>query len=448
MRPRLSSLRGRLTLAFITIIVVTLLLASGAFVLILRDEQLRRETARVAELTGPLTNQVRSLEALGATTPEIVDYLERQSDDLELRLVLADGRGTVFADSADTLVGQQLQIQPVVRTTAGRRLRQATITDSSGELTFLVSASINPERPTAMDDPVSPARDRLQNKQSAYIIGIGVPQQSLATTWLELLPRLSLAALAALALSIAAAWPLAASIARPLAQMTRAAEDLAAGRFDQQISARGRDEVARLAAAFNRMAQEVQTSQRTLRDFLANVSHDLRTPLTSIRGFSQALLDGTLTEPEQVTEAGRIINTESERMSRLVNDLLELARMESHQTPLVRRAVDLAQLVGARLEAATLRAAESNVTLRFVSTARPLVAGDQARLERVVDNLIDNAIRHTPGGGVVTVRVELNPALLVVHDTARPSYLRICRASSSGSIKSTKPAPLAVVGSV
>lgn len=438
----LSSLRARLTIAFVAIIVVTLLLASSAFVLILRDEQLRRETARVAELTGPLTNQVRSLEALGATTPEIVDYLERQADDLDLRLVLANGRGTIFADSADTLVGQQLQIQPVVRTTAGRRLRQATIMDSTGELLFLVSPSINADRQAAADDPAGPVRDRFQNRSSAYIIGISVPRQSLATAWLELLPQLSLAALAALALSIAAAWPLAASIARPLARMTRAAEALAEGRFDQQIPSRGRDEVARLAVAFNRMAREIQASQRTLRDFIANVSHDLRTPLTSVQGFSQALLDGTLAEREQIAEAGRIINAESERMSRLVSDLLELARMESGRSPLERQAVNLTQLVAARVEAATGRAAETDITFRFTPTATPLIAGDPLRLERVVDNLLDNARRHTPAGGVVTVRVEHGRG--VVPDEGRTG----APWTSAGSTSPAIPLPRSVLVTV
>src|SRR5205814_1693403 len=92
-----ASLRARLTLAFAAIILVTLFLAGSAFVFILRDYQIRRETNRVAELTLPLSNQVRSLEQLGASTQEIVDFLARQADELDLRVVLADARGVVFA---------------------------------------------------------------------------------------------------------------------------------------------------------------------------------------------------------------------------------------------------------------------------------------------------------------------------------------------------------------
>ena len=398
-RPRLldrfgSSLRAKLTLAFAAIILVTLLLAGSAFVFILHDYQIRRETNRVAELTQPLSNQVRALEQLGATTQEIVDYLERQADELDLRVVLADVRGTVFADSEDTLVGQQLQIQGPARFGLQRRVRQATARGPDGEIVFMVSPTIG-----------GALGERFLGRQSAYLVGLSVPRHSLAAAWLELLPRLSLAALAALLLSIGLAWPLAASIARPLAGMTRAAEGIAQGRLEQQIPVTGRDEVGRLAQAFNKMAREVSASQRTLRDFLANVSHDLRTPLTSIQGFSQALTDGTLAERAEAAEAGRVINHEATRMSCLVDDLLYLSKIESGQAVPERRETDLAPLFAARLEAAARRAAEAGVELRWLpSPARPVLA-DPGQLERVLDNLLENAFHHTPPGGVVTVRL-------------------------------------------
>jgi signal transduction histidine kinase len=409
-RPRLrlpGSLRVRLTLAFAAIIVVTLLLAGSAFVFILRDYQIRREVNRVAELTIPFSNQVRSLELLGGTTQEIVDFLERQAEDLDVRVVLADNRGNVFFDTEDTLVGRRLDIQNPPRFGIQRRVRQASVESPDGELTFMVSPNINPQAPQATPTPPGASLgERFLGRPSAYTVGLSVPRQSIGTAWLELLPRLSLAALAALLLSVGLAWPLAASIARPLAGMTQAAEAMAQGRLDQQIPVRGRDEVGRLAQAFNTMAREVSASQRTLRDFLANVSHDLRTPLTSIQGFSQALTDGTLAEPDELAEAGRIINQEAARMSRLVDDLLFLSKMESGQAAFERRLLDLTGLVAARVEAFARRAAERNLTLRWQPSPTPLIEADQTSLERVVDNLLDNALRYTPAGGTVTVGVE------------------------------------------
>jgi signal transduction histidine kinase len=127
--------------------------------------------------------------------------------------------------------------------------------------------------------------------------------------------------------------------------MTRAAEDMARGDLRQQIPVQGSDEVAQLATSFNRMSQEVEQSQQSLRDFLADASHELRTPLTSIQGFSQALLDGTLHDSSGAAEAGRIINEESLRMRRLVEDLLYLSRVESPEVASASAPVDVAGLL-------------------------------------------------------------------------------------------------------
>src|SRR4029453_11535713 len=105
-------------------------------------------------------------------------------------------------------------------------------------------------------------------------------------------------------------------IARPLVQMPPASGERARGRYDQSIPVRRRDEVGRLAKAFNAMAQQVSSSDRTMRDFLANVSHELKTPLTSIQGFTQALIDGTIQGEEGHQHAAGIINEEAQGMRR------------------------------------------------------------------------------------------------------------------------------------
>lgn len=404
-----ASLRSRLTAAFFSIIVVTLLLAGTGFVFILREYQANLELNRIAELTIPLANQARSLELLGTEQPELQAFLQRQADELDLQIILADARGTIFFDTENILTGQRLQLRTAQRFGLQRRVRQATVDGPNGSVDFMIAPAV---AAGAASQPGATPPDRP--RAEGYLLGVAIPHHSLASAWLELLPRLSLAALVALALSVGIAWLLAASIARPLARMTRAAEEIAQGRLDQQIAVEGRDEIARLARAFNHMAREVQASQRTLKDFLANVSHDLRTPLTSIQGFSQALTDGTLRDRVDIVEAGRIVHEEAARMSRLVDDLLYLSRIESGQAPLEKQPLDLAALVGGRIEAALPRAREAGVTLHWRVEATPTILGDRHALERVVDNLLNNALRHTPSSGVVTVRLHTvaNPHLL------------------------------------
>jgi signal transduction histidine kinase len=225
----------------------------------------------------------------------------------------------------------------------------------------------------------------------------------------EMAPRLAAVASIALLASIVVAWVLAASIARPLASMTRAAEAISRGQYEQEIPHHGRDEVGRLSAAFNAMAREVARSQRTLRDFVANVSHDLRTPLTSIQGFSQAMVDGALREPAEYAEAGRVINEEAGRMRRLVEDLLELSKIESGQVVLTPTQHDLRQIAIQAVERAERRAIERSVSLAVDAGAAPLVWADGRWLERAIDNLVDNAVRHTPVGGEVLLAVGRQP---------------------------------------
>src|SRR5207245_10281500 len=127
------------------------------------------------------------------------------------------------------------------------------------------------------------------------------------------------------------------------------------------------DEVGRLSKAFTAMAREVARSHRTMRDLLANVSHDLRTPLTSISGFAGALVDGTLSGPEGAREAGRIIGEAAERMRRLVEDLLYLGRIEAGDVSLEHQPIDLAELARAVQARFAFRAQEAG--LNFVVEA-------------------------------------------------------------------------------
>ncbi|MCC7106491.1 MAG: HAMP domain-containing histidine kinase [Chloroflexi bacterium] len=431
---RQLSLRTRLTLAFAAITLLCLALAGTAVVFILQDYQASRETRRVADLAQPLSFQVRSIEQQGASRAEIVDFLERQAGELDLRIVIADNRGLVLADTDDSLVGQRLQLQPPNRTGLPRPMRAATFSNPSGETTFMVSPPVSPAPATASGEPAATPgptlTERFNARPSAYLVGLSVPPQSAGAAWLELLPRLTAAGLVALLASVFVAWLLASSISRPLARVTGAAEAMARGELAQTIPVRGRDEVARLSSAFNTMAREVAMSQRMLKDFLANVSHDLRTPLTSIQGFSQALTDGTLVDRADIAEAGAIIHGEAGRMSRLVDDVLLLSKMESGQTSVERAPLELSQLVADRVRAFQRAAAEARVELTGSAANAPIVLGDGPRLEQVVDNLLGNALRHTPSGGSVAVLLSSGPdkpradqpgALLVVRNSG--SYI-------------------------
>jgi signal transduction histidine kinase len=147
----------------------------------------------------------------------------------------------------------------------------------------------------------------------------------------------------------------------------------------------------------------VQNSQQTLRDFLANISHELKTPLTSIRGFSEAVLDGTLDDPEGIRRSARIINDESGRVLRLVEELLDLSRIESGQISMRKEPLRLDELFEHLSVLFAMRAEESGVRLEINNATTSRVEGDFDRLEQVLNNLLDNAFHHTRAGGLVRV---------------------------------------------
>jgi signal transduction histidine kinase len=246
-----------------------------------------------------------------------------------------------------------------------------------------------------------------QGPLSPYIIVYAQPEVSL---WSGLVSDLRSALLpaivVALLISLAAAFLLARSISRPITKLAGAAEAMSRGDYNQSLPVEGHDELGTLTQQFNVMASEVARARKMQRDFVANVSHDLKTPLTSIQGFSQAILDGTINDSRGYTQAAIIINTESQRMARLVSELLNLSRLENGLSSLELQPIDIGLVVSQLGLAMQPQAQASDVRLMVrIPNQSTTVLADVDRLKQAFGNLIDNAIKHTPSGGSVTVEV-------------------------------------------
>jgi signal transduction histidine kinase len=219
----------------------------------------------------------------------------------------------------------------------------------------------------------------------------------------NLLPPLVRAGAVALVLSVLLALLVSRSVAAPLRRVTSAAEAIARGESGTRAPVSGPAEVQALARSFNAMADQVQATQQSQRDFVANVSHELKTPLTSIQGFSQALLDGTASTPEAAARAARVVHEEAARMRRMVDELLILARFDAGEMVMARGPVELAPLLRGCAEKLTPQAQAAHVALELDVPEPLIVAGDADRLAQVFANLLDNGVAHTPAGGQVAV---------------------------------------------
>jgi two-component system sensor histidine kinase ResE len=164
------------------------------------------------------------------------------------------------------------------------------------------------------------------------------------------------------------------------------------------------------------MSAEVRVTQQSQRDFMANVSHDLKTPLTSIQGYSQAIIDGTARDPARAAE---VIYDEAGRLNRMVIELTDLARMQAGQLTMRMTSIDVSQIASAVAHKLTVVAERKGVMLQVESPPMPAIDGDGDKLVQVFNNLIDNAIKFTPGGGHIRVETRLNQGGVeaIVQDT-------------------------------
>jgi signal transduction histidine kinase len=160
--------------------------------------------------------------------------------------------------------------------------------------------------------------------------------------------------------------------------------------------------------SFNRMAEAVERSRKLQRDFLANVSHELKTPLTSLIGFSQALMDGSLRTEAEKQRAATILNEESQRVLRMSQELLDLARVESGQLHFEPQPLDLAALLDQELDIVRQRAARRGLVFQLaVPDWLPPVLADPERVHQILDNLLDNAVKYAPERTSVWIAAEL-----------------------------------------
>ncbi len=207
------------------------------------------------------------------------------------------------------------------------------------------------------------------------------------------------------------AFLLARAITRPIERVALAARRLAAGEDHSPIPERGAEELAQLAAGFNHMAEELAKAREAERAFLLSISHELKTPLTAIRGHAEALMERVLGP----AEAGGVIAREAQRLERLVRDLLDLAKLNRRSFSVAHQELDLAEIA----EEITLRyAGQAQVfDVELTASAEPgaRAIGDSDRILQVVSNLIENALRCTPPAGSVTLTAV--PGRLAVSDT-------------------------------
>ena len=206
-------------------------------------------------------------------------------------------------------------------------------------------------------------------------------------------------------------------IVAPVRVLTTASQHIAEGHYDQRVQVDGTDEIAQLAMRFNQMAAQLEEVENMRRQLIGDVTHELRTPLTSIKGYMEGLIDGVLPSTPQTFNE---IHREADRLSRLVDDLQELSRIEAKSFSLEIRSLPVSSLIQTTLKRLSPQAAAKQIQLQSkLPPDLPPVEADEDRITQVLVNLVANAIQYTPEGGQVIISAvsQADRILLSVSDT-------------------------------
>ena len=389
-----NSLSSRLGLTYVLLIMIVLCGVGLGLVFSLRQSPLlyRASYSRLAIAKAVLLPRLQTLQL--DQIEQLKTTIKHESPNFQIRVAIFNDQGNVIFDT-DSQTSPYLPIINDLQKISDKPENQVEIyREKIGKVWFFTVSRINGPYYLflSLPRPILPLKTILQDEFLGPLIEAGL-----------------IALLVALAISLLMAkW-----IAKPLKIMVKSAQLLAEGDY-QSIPLEGPKEVQQLASALNEMNRKVQHSSQSQREFVANVSHELKTPITSIQGFAQAIQDGTVNTKGTIKKAGEVILNETNRLHRLVTDLLILARLEAGTADLQKESVNINSLLQNTIEKFTIIAEKLNVKLidKFGSNAS--VLGDGDRLSQVFSNLIDNAIKFSPPRGIVEIRTKSEDEFILV----------------------------------
>ncbi|ANU23388.1 sensor histidine kinase [Planococcus donghaensis] len=341
-----------------------------------------------------------------------IDSLDEQQFELfellasvtEQEIIIVDEQGVVVANSGiqNVLIGEAIRSEDLVVMTKNVDIRHEYNDDITNRRYLQVG------KPIYSDDE--------------QVIGAIVVLASIEDLYqsLELIKRaIILAGVGAVFLALGLVFILSRKLSSPLLEMEEATRKIAAGDLNTRVTRGSMDEIGTLAAAINDLAVELHRYRSNRREFLANISHELQTPITYLEGYTSALRNRLYETEEEKEQYLQIIQLEAQRMSKLVSDLFELSKMEDGKVALVFEEVNLVEVIENALLKTKIKAQAKGLHLEFNQTYDfPGINADGLRMEQIITNLLENAIRYTENGFIkIKLSTDLGVARAVIEDT-------------------------------
>ncbi|MBQ4613107.1 MAG: HAMP domain-containing histidine kinase [Clostridia bacterium] len=316
-------------------------------------------------------------------------FMRMMGDAIDATILLTDTDGEVLLCSDERLL-------PMAKQTA-----LGGVTEQVGQMNIAPSTMNG-----LFEQPqyVAGAPLEIKDHTVGYVL-VSAPSTSVWSVLGDNLKVYLMSALGALALSCMVVYLLTYRVVRPLRQMAAATRRFAQGDFSARVQIKGKDEMAQLGEALNHMAVSLSASETTRRSFVANVSHELKTPMTTITGFVDGILDGTI-PPEKQTHYMQIVSDEVKRLSRLVRSMLDLSRIDSGELKMTTVRMDLVEALCSVLVASEQRIEQKRLRITGLEECEKYaIDGDYDLLCQVLYNLVDNAIKFTDEGGQIDIRL-------------------------------------------
>jgi signal transduction histidine kinase len=360
-------MRRRLMVAFVGLVAGVLVVAGAGSLVLTRNAARNQATQQLVTEAQSLSSEKSVTQSLAVL--RVVRHVLRLED---ARFVRVDVAGVIVSPLPSGLTGANLDPENLL---AGQ-----TVSGRSGNLVYAAA-------------PVSLSlteRDRLKLRGEIVVV-LTRQVGDLGPSWSYFL----IAGGAAMLLAALVAWQMSRRMARPLTEAVEVTSRIAAGDLQSRVDLREGDysEFSTLGRSINEMAQSLEDSRSRERHLLLSVSHDLRTPLTSIRGFAEAIMDGAIDDTDK---AAGVILAESRRLERLVGDLLDLTKLEANQLSMHLRPTDVTEVMSTTAEGFRPLAEKSHLSLQVHEPAAALmpVMADPDRLAQLLANLIENAVAY------------------------------------------------------
>jgi two-component system, OmpR family, sensor kinase len=433
-------IRARLTLSYLVVILVAMGL-SGFLLLSLLDRYFIQAMQSNLLTQAQITAQALMPGAVAGTITQTVsspasNTLQQQSNNISLQAQNVSPQGVTspvagidlsFLSNSSLQLSSQLDTRIRILDVTGRVIVDSVTADQGRILEgdLLVEEALAGKQSSHVegaggDATMSLALPWRTNGQLIGVIYLSQPLRDVTAVLHDLRLRWLLATVLALVLSVAAGIMLSGAITRPLYRLTEAAGAVADGKLDLRVPVQSNDELGLLSTAFNEMTGRLHASRQAQMDLVADVSHELRTPLTTVKGMVETLRDGAVDDLQVRDRFLASVDSETERMIRLVNDLLLLSRADSNALNLHPASCVMDTVITRTIERLRPLADRKRIALLYDAHNVALtVWADEDRVELVLVNLLDNAIKYSKPGGSVTVSLCLaqeNQAKVAVQD--------------------------------